>query len=58
MEAFYGIANYFGLFFAFAVCALCVFTRFVVDTHLGVRSAYEELAALLEAHGGVPVEER
>lgn len=31
--------------------------RFPVDTHFGVRSAYEELSALLEACGGVPVEE-
>ena len=31
--------------------------RFPVDTHLGVRSAYEELSDQLIAHGGVPVEE-
>ncbi len=30
MAAFYGIANYFGLFFVFAVCALCVSVGFII----------------------------
>lgn len=30
MSASYGFVNYFGLFFAFSACALCVFTIFII----------------------------